>query len=567
MILSSESSPCFLVSLQWRGTANADRRPRGVNNTPFHPHQEETTFYQYLNTITRLLGMFWQMKDHPSYYLPLPDTVTKALTRYFTVLETDESDHDPLHDVFMSIWRYHWPITPNNTIPDPTHRLLVLMSLQPDGGHKDPSKMTQPIAHLKYALRLAFALEISQNATHVYDGQPFLAYQQLKEWLHEKLPCTFNTLCTLQHLATSITMSTLGLPQIFWTDRLHHRSLLYLGSDVHFSDFKAMFQEMEDDLIDLFENQVLLGLKDIVLVPLPTRIHEDLTKTSEGYSFVNDPRNPSFIAARSSLFDAIRDDPVLKEHFVRVENGDLVWNKYALRQWLMDYGRFSCHLMARCEMLSGGPGRGTELTAMSFRSTKTYRQRNLSILDRHVAMIRTYTKISALIGQDQLIPHSLDGLTSALVIQNLVVCRPFAELAASICFPDNDEVLQLYQYKLFVNINRPFKSDDLTQIMSKYTLKHLGFKCGIRPWRHIAIAFRRHLCPLAHAFFEDIASANDRDTAAILQLGHSRQTEDRRYAITADTMHGLSEEIIPLYLDASVDWQIVCEVVPGMCCR
>lgn len=539
-----------------------------MSNTPFRRHQEDTTLAQYLNTVTRLVSMLLRLPEFPSYSLPLPAPVTLAIAELQKKLEecSGQPSHPDLrlalHTLFMALWGSQWHPTPSNPIPCPTHRLLILLSLEPDGGHKEAGKTTQPIAHLKYAMRLAFLHRIQTRATASLANSHFAAYHTTQQWLHEKQPCPFDTICALQHLATALAMSTITLPQIFWTDRVHHQHLLYRGSEVDFPKFSAMFQAMESDLLDMFENQVLMGLKEAI-VPLPPRIFEDLINTAEGYSFVNDPRNQTFIDARTRLWEAVAQNPSVSSQFWKIENGEIVWHKIAMRKWLIRYAEFSCLLMARCEMLGGGPGRGTELTAMSFRSTKTYRQRNLSILDRHVALLRTYTKVNALSGRDRLIPHSTDAFTASLLIQNLVLIRPWAELLVSICFPNDKAVLQLYQYKLFVNFNHLFKSDDLSHVMKQYTHLHLGTPFGLQAWRHIAIALRRYLCPSAHGFFEDLESDTDHDSAAILQTGHSRRMEDMRYAITPESMKGLSEDIIPMYLDASTEWQIVCEVVPG----
>jgi hypothetical protein len=112
----------------------------------------------------------------------------------------------------------------------------------------------------------------------------------------------------------------------------------------------------------------------------------------------------------------------------------MIWNQGNLRKWLQDYADFHSLLLLRCEMLSGAPGRGTELTAMMYHNTSTRPMRNLVILGKHVAMLCLYSKTGALTGKDKLIPHSLDAVTGDILIQDLALARPFAEFAASICF-------------------------------------------------------------------------------------------------------------------------------------
>ncbi|KAG6328932.1 hypothetical protein ID866_10156 [Astraeus odoratus] len=55
----------------------------------------------------------------------------------------------------------------------------------------------------------------------------------------------------------------------------------------------------------------------------------------------------------------------------------------------------------------------------------------------HVMLLCQYSKTTALTGQDKLIPHGLDAVTSNILIQDLIIVCPFAQLAAKICFADS----------------------------------------------------------------------------------------------------------------------------------
>jgi hypothetical protein len=61
-----------------------------------------------------------------------------------------------------------------------------------------------------------------------------------------------------------------------------------------------------------------------------------------------------------------------------------------------------------------------------------------------------------MIGQDKLIPHAADGISSDLIIQDQVLAHPFACMAARICIPDRPDILALYQERLFVNNGKEF---------------------------------------------------------------------------------------------------------------
>ncbi|KAI5982120.1 hypothetical protein EDC04DRAFT_2616906 [Pisolithus marmoratus] len=189
----------------------------------------------------------------------------------------------------------------------------------------------------------------------------------------------------------------------------------------------------------------------------------------------------------------------------------------------------------------------------------TWPTRNLAVLGKHISLLCQHLKMSTLTGKDKLIPHALDGITSNILVQDLALARPFAEVAARACFPDKPEVVDLYQNHVFVNYNRLFDSKDLSTILTKYSLPSLHFGLTIRSWRHIQTAWK---CKLGCAI-EDIIEMDEEDNVEALQAGHSRSTENRVYGISIEALAGAAEDILPAYLNASMEWQRHCQVPLG----
>ncbi|KAG6883024.1 hypothetical protein C0993_008246 [Termitomyces sp. T159_Od127] len=242
-------------------------------------------------------------------------------------------------------------------------------------------------------------------------------------------------------------------------------------------------------------------------------IEEDLIRKWEedvlsvSYSFISDRRNP-FGAVQDSLIVAILSDPTACKRFILWESGDqIVWNKLALRSWLYKYAQFEGLLLVRGQMLGGAPSRGTELTAMTFQNIATSTHRNCVAFGKYLAMLVTYHKGTAMTGSEKLIPHAFDGIT----------------------------------------------------IMHQYTESMLGIKLGLQSWRQVSIAFRRKLC----SALEDLMDVDDQDTVAAQQAMHSRRTENCIYGLSADALSGVAEDVLPLYLDASMDWQVISHAMPG----
>jgi hypothetical protein len=289
---------------------------------------------------------------------------------------------------------------------------------------------------------------------------------------------------------------------------------------------------------------------------------DDLSNTAVGYSFLVDPRNKSLHHHSVDLATAILSNPTLRQKFIVGQDPETcspVWNKTALRTWLHDYAKFESVQLCRVEMTGGAPGRGTELAAMNLCNTRTRPKRNLCMLGRHLSVLRMYHKSGALTGQDKLIPHALDGLTSDLLIQDLVLARPFACLAAKMCFPDQPAIHQLYRERLFINNGKDFQTSDLTSTMSRFTLAHVGIGLGVNAWRHISKAFKENLCNRMMEVLEE----GEEESVEAAQAGRRRETGHRIYGVSHDTLDGMAEDVLPLFLDCSTDWQKLLQVVPG----
>ena len=91
------------------------------------------------------------------------------------------------------------------------------------------------------------------------------------------------------------------------------------------------------------------------------------------------------------------------------------------------------------------------------------------------------------------------------MIQDLALTRPFAEIAAYICYPDKPEIKEMYQTHLFVNNTRLFDTDQLSATMERESIASLGFGLGVNSWQHISTELRK-----AGRFAEELLIENDR---------------------------------------------------------
>ncbi|KAG6863980.1 hypothetical protein C0991_001400, partial [Blastosporella zonata] len=499
-------------------------------------------------------------KSNPLAPFAFPNSVSNRVTVLQDFLATPRalsSDiQNSIYDLLTHIWTQTWIKPFNLPTGDPTIISLALSMLQDDGSFKHPKYTTGPIAQLEYCIRSLFVMYLhTQVSTHnsTYTKET----DALEQWFTEKHDSTLNSLYSLQHRASSIATVTMALPQIWWLDRQNFDSLLYQGETIHFKDIRNMLVILEEQLLQCYKQDILFSTDLYISYG---QLRDDLTNTAVGYSFIADPKNP-FVSKRDQLMEHILASPILRSKIIAAETpgGHIHWNKFILRQWLHQYAKFHGLLLARAHMLGGSPGRGTEITAMTFANIPTSTHRNCVVFGKYLAMLVTYHKGTAMTGMEKLIPHAFDGITSDLIIQDLAIARPFAELAAYICYPDQPDIGQVYREHLFVNNGKLFTSDEVSAIMISLSEPVVGARLGLRSWRQVSIAFKRKRCTK----LQDLIDVDEEETVDALQATHSRQTENRIYGLSPDALSGVAEDVLPLYLDASTEWQIQAMAVPG----
>lgn len=545
---------------------------RGISNTPFHRHQREDTLKQYTTHLYRLLLLLLRTHknednhvDIDIHWQPKHDKLTNAISVLKHALQdiTVQNNSDILlpliHNVTYQLWTFSYTATTNDPAPDPTERYLMLQSLQADGSFAEPLVITPVLAKFKYLLRLVMMYELIhchfiQSHTSIHERS-----SQIHPWIHEKInDSTFNMICALQHRASAIAYETMGLPRLYWPNHDDCSVFNYRGTQLALEDIRTMFHATEDQLIHLFEEDIMMGLN---LKTTRKHLAEDLSNTAVGYSFLADNRN-QFLSSRSLMLETVFKTPALRDRFLYIDqHGSVQWKINGLQKWLTSYSELSALLLLRCETLAGGPGRGTELTAMQYRSTPTRGIRNLVVFGKHMLMLRTYGKTSMLTGKDRLIPHSLDAVTGDIILQDLVYARPFAEFVVSKLYPTQPDIGLLYHNHLFVKEDRLFQTDDLSALLKQVTNRHLRKELGVNAWRHIAIALRRKLCPTE----VDLMENGVEDTIDAEQAGHNAETERKRYGLSPDALAGQAEDVLPLFLNASTSWQKAMKTVPGQC--
>ncbi|KAI6119109.1 hypothetical protein EV401DRAFT_1888401, partial [Pisolithus croceorrhizus] len=366
-----------------------DPTKEGISNTPFHKHMHDSSMKKYVHPIicffTMLLRDLWFLPD-----------ANMEITKLDDMLQAGSLDQSQLvrhiHAILLKVWTTPWSKNKFHIVPDPTESCLALLTLNHDGSFKAPKEVTTLIAKFEYCMRLTFLKEIRARASSDPEVDEADACDGLQPWFTEKNYSTFARLRSLQHRASAIAYSTMSLPRIWWTDSQSWLSLTYKGNPIAFSDVRLIFRDVEEKMVDIWENKVLRGLKLRVDYE---QILDDPSERSVGYSFMFDPRNTCF-RDRACLVRAVVNGQGGFSRFLLRQEDELVWNRAALRGWLQDYAEMQKLLLMRAEMLSGAPSRGSELTAMMYRNTQARDTRNLMVFGKHLTLLGQYSKMTAL---------------------------------------------------------------------------------------------------------------------------------------------------------------------------
>lgn len=533
----------------------ADGCLRGIENTPFKKPQQSGTLDAYCTSVTSILSML--LREKVKYQVPLPSDIVTLVEAFRRDLSTDDqaSKLRSMHTLLVALWSVRWDFTSNNTMPDPTIRALALRSIRKEG-FAPPHLVTPDIAKFEYMMRLAAVRELRGLADTLYGGDQDRAYRDVHPWMQEQKYCTFDSLRNLQHQASSLAFNAPSLPDVWWTDKINWRELMHKGKKISMDNVVDIFAAMEKQTVEHFEKEVLCGLDLRITYD---GIVDDLTNRTPGYSFLSDPANTCF-HDRDIMMQAILNNPVLRKRFLITHNdGSVSHNVAAHRAWQNAYGQHGLNMCTSAEMKGGAPGRLTELWSANYRNTTARDTRGLVILNKHVSMNRTYVKTGSITGLDKLIPHSMDAVTGDILIQDLALVRPFAELSIQITNPGDKSLMNLYRHRLFIGNRTEITTERVSDHMERICNPFCAAKVQVRSWRQMHAAFGRKLCGRA----AQLLDLSDEETAQVLQYGHGRSMHEAHYGISNDAVNGPSEEWLPEFLDASTEWQRVGKIVPG----
>ncbi|KXN81363.1 hypothetical protein AN958_04750 [Leucoagaricus sp. SymC.cos] len=559
-----------------------------IKSKPFKRHQQgKKTLRQYSTEAAKLVAFL--LRDRGDYCLPLPprtQTLISTLRLLAASPTTPASElEEAIHRLLLDIWTHQWQPSDRNTLGDPTLCYICLASIQDNNVWAPPKNVTGIIARLTYCIRATFLLECHTGRRFPFrltaaqltdaDIHPELQkiennYNQLKQWQSINKECPFGSLANLQRVASSFAFAAISLPKVAWLD-MQFSEFVYVGYRLSMDGLRDMAYELHRRTWRVFHDHVILGKTELLRLIPTQRISDDTTRLDAGFCFVEFDKKLARECGKA-LIMAISQDASLSQEFFHgnPRASKPILNDERFDRWLSWHSEFQQLVMACVEVMAGSPCRGTELTCLFLRNTAA-RPRGIYLFGNQVGIVCQYNKTSSLVGHEKMILHGADAITGDFLVQEAFLVRPFIAICERLRRPGDDEVVHNYSDYLFVKKGGiKFNTEDLTSTLKSVSATTLGYSFGVKDLRHILIGVRRVHCPE----FEEAVSrgGGHRGTkkssrgVGALQAGHSQETEDRLYAVSAKYSTGIADDMIPKFLTMSRKCQAMLGIpIAGVC--
>jgi hypothetical protein len=339
-------------------------------------------------------------------------------------------------------------------------------------------------------------------------------------------------------LAKYIGSRTQQKPDIMWSE---DGEVLTFGSKaetVRMSEMKEFIQGYCQKAQDFMVEHVLLGLEmesfEGFSEKYPTLVDQVQNKKTN-YSFLSEEKNfpgegenwtllARFMREKEDHFEYINpseEQPANSAPYFETE-----WRPTVIRTWYKNVHTLLQFFAVLTYWLYGPPGRGTELCDSRFRNISG-RDRHIIILDSLLCFLGQYNKTTYRTLVDKLIARAVPDIVGKLIVFYLVYIRPLEMYWAPVAFPNNKDLIRLYESYLWVSNERLWTTDDFTVAFKAATGPGIGVELGFADWRDVAIAVLKK-----HLRIYKLDGENIDDILEGLHTGHRPEVSQNNYAVS-----------------------------------
>lgn len=256
-------------------------------------------------------------------------------------------------------------------------------------------------------------------------------YAEILHWIRDNHPTPFQAHIGALRLAKTVLSDDSVIPNIIWDANNRFEGMTINGIHVSIPKLRHLVSEMFTLANGIMKQELCFGHAVPELLdrtrPFDTQFVDKMQSNVLGYSFHNDESNATLTdkSTRRFLLDCIWHDPTLHSRFISFDN-DL--NPVALGAWLKKAGAFIRVLGLLIHITSGQCSRMSELVeATTTCNTAEGGTRSLYWLHGTIMLVQSYNKSRSRTGLDMLIARFVPSFLLPLVLQYLVIIRPFEQ--------------------------------------------------------------------------------------------------------------------------------------------
>jgi superfamily II DNA helicase RecQ len=356
----------------------------------------------------------------------------------------------------------------------------------------------------------------------------------------------FSRIMEMTHFLSGLIANTTCMPRITWNDNVGE-GMVFDGHLITTTSFRIMYQKLLSDTKKTLFDKVLLGLE------LPDlrhdHIHDELSNSEPGYSFISDTRN-NFRDHRHFLIRSMLEDEKHRDHFYNYqhtnEGSGVAWKAAAIIEWMKTCENCIGNLFALAHYGSGQPARGTELSIFAPENT-TIQLRSIYSYGGFINLVSMYNKTQTNTQRSRVIGRSLPPPVGELFVYWLALVLPTLDMIWTTwrTLPDDPARFRL---RIFTGLTGNFDTNDFSTILSSLSGERvvdggMGHAMGVADTRHYLISVMRKYCRgiRNRSFLEEYFNE---------QSGHKEDAAEN-YAITTSSILSVSEDHLDKFIEIS----------------
>jgi superfamily II DNA or RNA helicase len=329
------------------------------------------------------------------------------------------------------------------------------------------------------------------------------------------------------------------------------KKIFYLnGRPIGIERFRRMARDIVAEAVEQFWQLCWVeAVTDRFTINL-AQIVDDISFTTRGRSFVNDPANGLCDGLAWMLARARKRDGGMK-----LQTVDGRWRAKKVRQYLQQMDRFLELLLFSVHVTSGQPGRGSEITTIRH-CNGLLQDRNIFVVDGAIMTVVRYHKSQSQLDRPKIVPRFLPPSLGQIMALYLGYLRPFREYLTV-------QVLGggLSDY-IWCNEQGAWGTDRLTRVIRRETGTRLGVDLHTQGYRHAAVGIGRVKVgeSFGRGYQDEVGEVDeaevDEDEEDLIELQNSRTTAMgvSNYSVPIDIIKHLSVRSIDAFRALSTAW-------------